>query len=120
LSKANQIYNKYREPIREVFKEAVRRGVKIGVGSDNVGLPPNFAAKEFGELVALGMMPMQAIMAGTKVNAELLQMEQDIGTVEVGKYADIIATKEDPLSNISALERVAFVMKGGIVIKQAE
>jgi imidazolonepropionase-like amidohydrolase len=120
LSKANQIYTKYREPIREAFRKAVKRGVKIGVGSDNVGMPPNFAAREFGELVSLGMTPMQAIIAGTRVNAELLMMDRDIGTIEVGKYADIIATKDDPIGDISALERVGFVMKGGAIIKQVK
>ena len=68
-------------------------------------------------LVKLGMTPLQAIMAGTKVNAELLMKDDEIGSIKVGKLADIIATKENPLDDISELSRVKFVMKGGKVIK---
>jgi len=117
LSKAVELQIKYRGDSRKMIKKAIEKGVKIGVGSDNVGFPPNFAAKEFGQLIDLGMTPMQAIMAGTKVNAELLMKENEIGTIEKGKFADIIATKGNPLKDISELERVKFVMKGGKVIK---
>jgi imidazolonepropionase-like amidohydrolase len=65
----------------------------------------------------LGMTPMQAIMAGTKVNAELLNKQTEIGTIEVGKLADIIAVKGDPLKDLSELQRVKFVMIGGKVVK---
>jgi len=60
---------------------------------------------------------MQAIQAGTKVNAELLRKEKEIGTIEVGKLADIIAVKGDPLKDISELQRVKFVMIGGKVVR---
>lgn len=120
LSKAVQLTKKYREIYMKNYVKAIRRGVKIGVGSDNVGYPPNFAAKEFGVLIELGMTPMQAIQAGTKVNAELLMKDKDIGTIEIGKFADIIATKGNPLKDISELEKVKFVMKGGKVIKYKE
>ena len=63
------------------------------------------------------MSPMQAIQAGTRVNAELLMKENEIGTIEKGKYADIVATKGNPLEDISELTRIKFVMKGGKVIK---
>lgn len=68
-------------------------------------------------MVNLGMTPMQAIMAGTKINSELLRKEKEIGTVEVGKQADMIAVKGDPLNDISELQRVKFVMIGGSVVK---
>ncbi|UZR98855.1 metal-dependent hydrolase family protein [Chondrinema litorale] len=115
-----EITKKYRDASREGYKKAIKAGVKVGVGSDNVGFPPNFAANEFGQLVDLGMSPMEAIKAGTIVNAELLQKEQDLGSIEVGKLADIIATKGNPLQDISELTRVKFVMKGGELIKLEE
>lgn len=116
-SKNYELTKKYRDSYWEMYKKAIQRGVKIGVGSDNVGFPPNFAAKEFRVLVELGMSPLQAILAGTKVNAELLMMDDKIGSIKVGKMADIIATKENPLDDISELTRVKFVMKGGEIIK---
>ncbi len=111
---------KYRAGSLAMMQKAFKSGVKIGVGSDNVGFPPNFAAREFGELVKLGMSPLQAIQAGTKVNAALLMKEKQIGAIEVGKFADIIATQMNPLDDISELTRVKFVMKGGKVIKAIE
>jgi imidazolonepropionase-like amidohydrolase len=65
----------------------------------------------------IGFTPMQAIMCATKVNAEILKKENEIGTVEAGKNADIIAVKGDPLKDISELQRVKFVMLGGRVVK---
>ncbi|MGM0945847.1 MAG: amidohydrolase family protein [Bacteroidota bacterium] len=115
-AKSVELHKKYQEPTNKMYKKAIERGVKIGVGSDNVGFPPNFAANEFGELVKLGMSPMQAIQAGTRVNAELLGKEKEIGTIELGKFADIIATKNNPLDDIYELTKVKFVMKGGKVI----
>ncbi|MVM34178.1 amidohydrolase family protein [Spirosoma sp. HMF4905] len=96
---------------------AIQKGVKIALGTDNVGFPPTFPAREFAELVKLGMTPMQAILAGTKVNAEMMGKEKDLGTVEVGKLADLIAVKGDPLIDITELQRVKFVMIGGKPIK---
>jgi imidazolonepropionase-like amidohydrolase len=116
-AKNYELTKKYRDSYWKMYQKAIARGVKIGVGSDNVGFPPNFAAKEFRALVDLGMTPLQAILAGTKVNAELLMMDDKIGSIKVGKLADIIATKENPLDDISELTRVKFVMKGGKVIK---
>jgi imidazolonepropionase-like amidohydrolase len=63
------------------------------------------------------MTPLQAILAGTKVNAELLMKKDEIGSIRVGKMADIIATKGNPLDDISELSRVKFVMKGGKVVR---
>jgi imidazolonepropionase-like amidohydrolase len=63
------------------------------------------------------MTPMQAIQAGTIVNAQLLNKDKEIGSIEIGKLADIIAVKGDPLKDISELQRVKFVMMGGKVVK---
>lgn len=101
----------------QLLAMAIRKGVKVALGTDNVGFPPTFPAREFEELVRLGMTPMQAIQAGTKVNAELLGKETEFGTLEAGKLADLIAVKGNPLTDISELQRVKFVMIGGQVVK---
>ena len=119
-AKSYALTKKYREARMPVLRKAIQKGVKIGIGSDNVGFPPNFAAREFAEFVKLGMTPLQAIQAGTRLNAELLMKENEIGTLEVGKFADIIATQNSPLDDISELTRVKFVMKGGKVVKGVE
>jgi len=120
LSKAVQLHLKYKPVYRRKYARAIEKGVKIGIGSDYVGFPVQYCAREFAELVGLGMSNFQALQAGTKVNAELLQMEDQIGTLEAGKMADIIALRGNPLEDISALERVVFVMAGGEVFKQPE
>ena len=117
LVKAIDLAKKTRESFYKNLSLAIKKGVKIGVGTDYVGWPADFSAREFSELVKLGMTPMQAIQAGTKVNAELLKKDKEIGTVEVGKLADMIAVKGDPLKDISELQRVKFVMIGGKVVK---
>ncbi len=120
LTKAVELSKKSRAGVYESMKLAVKKGVKIGVGSDYVGFPPEFSARKFAELVTLGMTPMQAIQAGTKVNAELLNKDKEIGTIEVGKLADLIAVKGDPLKDLSELQRVKFVMIGGKVAKNVK
>lgn len=116
-AKCNALTRKYREYYITYYRKAVSAGVKIGLGTDDVGFPSSACAKEFACLMEIGMTAMQAIQAGTKVNAELLQIK-DIGTIEPGKYADIIAVAKDPLHDISELERVTFVMLGGKLIKE--
>jgi len=117
LTKTERSQKQFREDRMKMLAKAHKKGVKITIGSDNVGFPGSFAANEFEEFVKFGMTPMQAIHAGTKLNAELLKKEKDIGTIEIGKFADIIATKISPLDDITELQRVQFVMKGGEVIK---
>ncbi len=117
LSKAIELHKKSKVGVYENLKLAIKKGVKIGVGTDYVGFPAEYSAREFSELVKLGMTPMQAIQAGTKVNAELLNKDKEIGTIEAGKLADLIAVKGDPLKDISELQRVKFVMMGGKVVK---
>jgi imidazolonepropionase-like amidohydrolase len=74
-------------------------------------------AKEFAYMVRYGQTPMQAIQSATTVAAALLQAEADMGVIEAGKFADIVAVSRDPLEKIEELEHVAFVMKGGKVIR---
>ncbi|MDT8410524.1 MAG: amidohydrolase family protein [Wenzhouxiangellaceae bacterium] len=117
MSKAVALHERYDERNRAMLRKAITRGVRIAVGSDNVGFPPYFAAREFEELTRLGMSPMQAIQAGTRGNAELLMKEHEIGSIEAGKYADIIAVKGNPLDDISKMKELVFVMRSGQVIR---
>jgi imidazolonepropionase-like amidohydrolase len=105
---------------RENFPKAIKRGVKIALGTDAGGFDWKLLneAKEFEYYVQYGMTPMQAIRAGTSVPAELLGWSDKVGTVEPGKWADIVAVSGDPLKDITELQRVVFVMKGGAVYKK--
>ena len=96
------------------FALALKHHLKIAYGVDD---DPDFVSKEFGALVRGGMTPLQAIQAATVNASQLLGREKEIGTVEPGKYADLVAVEGDPLTDIGAMEHVVFVMKGGDVIK---
>ena len=96
------------------FALALKHHLRIAYGVDD---DPDFVSKEFGALVHGGMTPLQAIQAATVNASQLLGREKDIGTVETGKYADLVAVEGDPLKDIGAMEHVVFVMKGGDVIK---
>jgi imidazolonepropionase-like amidohydrolase len=74
-------------------------------------------AKEFSSMVKFGMTPAQALKSATSSATELLGMQDKVGTIEVGKLADIVAVPGDPLADVSVMERVDFVMKGGVVQK---
>jgi imidazolonepropionase-like amidohydrolase len=100
------------------FKLALDAGVKIALGTDAGVMKHGTNAREFGLMVRYGMTPMQAIVAGTSSGATLLGLERDIGTITVGKRADIVAVGGDPLQNIQVLEHVDFVMKDGRVFKR--
>jgi imidazolonepropionase-like amidohydrolase len=103
----------------KAFDVAVRKGVKIAYGTDAGGYAwTENQAKEFTYMVRYGMTPMQAIRSATVVAADLLERSGDFGAIETGKFADIIAVDGDPLRDISQLERVQFVMKGGEVYKR--
>jgi imidazolonepropionase-like amidohydrolase len=117
LAKAVELGKKSREGMYSNMRLAIKKGVKFGLGTDDIGWPADYSAKEFAEYVKLGMTPMQAILCATKVNAEILKKEKEIGTVEAGKLADIIAVQGDPLKDISELQRVKFVMIGGKIVK---
>jgi imidazolonepropionase-like amidohydrolase len=99
---------------KQAFAKALRKGVKIAYGTDAGGYAwTEPQARELTYMVRYGMTPLQAIESATRVGGELLGREADIGTVEAGRYADIIAVSGDPLKDIAELERVRFVMKGG-------
>jgi imidazolonepropionase-like amidohydrolase len=100
------------------FKMALDGGVKIALGTDAGVMHHGTNAREFGLMVRYGMPPMQAIVAGTSSGATLLGLERDIGTIAVGKRADIVAVHGNPLDNIQILESVLFVMKDGRVFKR--
>jgi imidazolonepropionase-like amidohydrolase len=99
------------------FRRAVARGVKIAFGTDVGPFPHGTQAKEFAYMVRFGMTPAQAIRSATTVAAELLGWENRIGSLEKGKFADLIAVSGDPLADITELERVKFVMKGGQLVR---
>jgi imidazolonepropionase-like amidohydrolase len=97
---------------------AIARGVKISFGTGVGPFPHGSQAVEFAYMVKYGMTPVQAIQAATIVAAEMMGWQDRIGSLEKGKFADIIAVAGDPLADITQLERVKFVMKGGEVIKK--
>ena len=102
----------------DTFKRAMKAGVKIAFGTDVGGFAWTIdPAKEFGYMVKWGMTPAEAIEAATARASELLDMQDKIGTVEAGKFADIVAVPGDPLTDVTLLEKVDFVMKGGVVYK---
>jgi imidazolonepropionase-like amidohydrolase len=96
---------------------AISRGVKISFGSGAGPFPHGVQAREFTYLVKYGMTPAQAIQTATTVAAEMMGWQDRIGSIEKGKFADLIAVPGDPLSDITELERVNFVMKGGQVVR---
>jgi imidazolonepropionase-like amidohydrolase len=102
----------------EMFRNAVKMGIKISFGTDAAVYPHGQNAKEFKLMVDLGMNPIDALKSATANDAELLGIVQKVGTLEKGKLADVIAMPGDPTSDITATERVSFVMKEGKIIRQ--
>jgi imidazolonepropionase-like amidohydrolase len=104
---------------RGAFQKALKKNVKIVFGTDAGGFDWKDLnqAKEFEYYVRYGMTPMEAIRSATSGAAELLGWKDKVGTVEAGKWADLVAVSGDPLKDISELSRVKFVMKGGVVYK---
>ena len=101
----------------DMFRKALRMGVKIAFGTDSAVSPHGINAQEFGLMVDLGMTPAAALRAATASAADLLGLSQTIGTLQPGKAADVIAVPGNPLADIHAMERVKFVMKGGEVFR---
>ena len=103
----------------DTFQRAMKAGVKIAFGTDAGGFDWKVnPAKEFSSMVKFGMSPAQAIRAATATAAELLGSQNSLGTVETGKLADIVAVPGDPLSDVAVMEKVDFVMKGGVVYRR--
>ncbi len=102
---------------RENFRKAHQAGVKLAFGTDAAVYPHGDNGKQFAYMVQYGMTPAQAIRAATANAADLLGRAADLGTLEAGKYADLIAVSGDPLADVRALENVGLVMKGGKVYK---
>jgi imidazolonepropionase-like amidohydrolase len=102
---------------RDNFRKAVKAGIKLTFGTDAGVYPHGDNAKQFAIMVRYGMTPMQAIQAATLNGADALGLKNVTGAIATGLSADIIAVKRDPLEDISALEQVDFVMRGGEVYK---
>ena len=105
------------EAQREGFRKAVKAGVKLTFGTDAGVYPHGLNARQFKYMVRYGMTPMQAIQAATVTSAELLGWSKDVGALSPGHYADMVAVAADPLQDISALEHVDHVMKGGDLVR---
>lgn len=102
---------------RENFKRAHAAGAKMVFGTDAGIYPHGDNAKQFAVMVRYGMTPLQAIQSAT-VNASQALGREDVGVVEANRWADLIAVAGDPTQDVTLLERVPFVMKGGVVVKQ--
>jgi imidazolonepropionase-like amidohydrolase len=104
---------------RESFRRAVKAGIKTAYGTDAGVYPHGRNAGQFATMVSFGMTPLQAIQTATVSAADLLGWGDRIGVVAPGFYADLIAVDGDPLRDVTELERVRFVMKGGVIYKSA-
>jgi imidazolonepropionase-like amidohydrolase len=103
---------------QDTFARAYKAGVKIAFGTDQGVAPHGDNGLEFGYMVEAGMPAMAAIKSATIEGARVIGMEKELGTVEVGKLADLVAVQGDPIANIALMAKVSFVMKGGVVHKQ--
>jgi imidazolonepropionase-like amidohydrolase len=103
---------------RQNIAIAFKSGVKVAFGTDAAVYPHGLNAREFAVMVKLGLSPLQSIQAATVNAADLLGWSDRVGTLEAGKFADIIAVDGDPVADVRVLENVRFVMEGGEVIKQ--
>jgi imidazolonepropionase-like amidohydrolase len=104
---------------RQTFRAAFEAGVKMTFGTDGGVYPNGDNAKQFATMVQWGMTPLQAIQAATVTAAEALGRAGDVGAIEVGRYGDLIGVAGDPLADVTRLQSVAFVMKGGVVYKSS-
>jgi imidazolonepropionase-like amidohydrolase len=105
------------EAINQTVKRALAKGVRIGMGTDAAVYPHGRNVEEFHMLADLGMSPIDALRAGTSLDAELLGIQNSIGTLESGKLADVVVIPGDPTQNIRQTEKVVFVMKEGVIYR---
>lgn len=103
--------------IESTFAKAYKKGVKVAFGTDAGVFPHGLNGREFAYMVRAGMPAMESIQSATIEAAKLLRIEDKLGSIEVGKLADIVAVKGDPLNDIKLMESVSFVMKNGMVVK---
>jgi imidazolonepropionase-like amidohydrolase len=113
LEKAKIVLPAARQNVAHAFRE----GVKVAFGTDAAVYPHGLNAHEFAVMVKLGLTPLQSIQAATVNAADLLGWSDRVGSLEPGKFADIIAVDGDPLADVTVLEHVRFVMKGGEVVR---
>ena len=104
--------------IQDMFKRAHAAGVKVAFGTDSGVSTHGENAREFGYMVEAGMPPIEAILSATRNGADLLGASASVGSIQKGRFADVIAVAGNPLADISELRRVTFVMKGGVVVKE--
>jgi imidazolonepropionase-like amidohydrolase len=107
------------EAQRQGFAKSLKAGVKIAYGTDSGVYPHRFSGRQFAYMQKFGMTSIEAIRSATVVAAELMGWQDRVGSISAGKHADLIAVAGDPLQDLSLLERVEFVMKGGQVLKSA-
>lgn len=103
---------------RETFRAALKAGVKMVFGTDAGVYPNGYNARQFATMVTWGMTPMQAIQSATVSAAEALGRSGDVGAIAVGRYGDLVGVSGDPLADVTLLQSVAFVMKGGEIVKR--
>lgn len=104
--------------MKKNLTHAIQQGVPVAFGTDAAVYPHGLNAREFAVLVRMGLTPLQAIQTATVNASKLLGREDSIGAVEAGKFADLIATEGDPTKDVTELERIKFVMKGGVVVRK--
>jgi imidazolonepropionase-like amidohydrolase len=102
---------------RQNFRKAHRAGVKMVYGTDAGIMPHGQAGRQFATMVRWGMPPLEAIRAATRNAAQALGRDKDVGTIEVGRFGDLVAVSGDPLADVSVLERPNAVIKGGKLVK---
>jgi imidazolonepropionase-like amidohydrolase len=105
------------EAINQTVKRALAKGVRIGMGTDAAVYPHGRNVEEFHMLADLGMSPIDALRAGTSLDAELLGVQNRLGMLESGKLADVVVIPGDPIQNIRQTEKVVFVMKEGVIYR---
>lgn len=106
------------EAQRVVFRKALAAGVTLVFGTDLGVLPHHLGARQFAEMVKQGMAPMHAIQSATSIAADHMGLQDDVGALEVGRFADLIAVRGNPVEDITLLQDVSFVIKGGAVVKR--